>query len=341
VGGLGGVLQSPVGNWEAVWAVSRASGARILGYPAPVKDLRRFLNALPRQVRRQKLLIGLYRAGLVDPIQRLDFNAGGRAWVDLRDAESRASYIAQNFWPEFPPIVAAFLQGSGDLFDVGANFGLVTFGVVQLVQGRSVHFHLFEANPAIVQLLHRSAAEWPGEQFAVTHCCVTDHPGISHLTLPSASWGHAFIGGEGIPAPNLILDDYITGQRVQRIAFLKMDVNGSEPFALRGTARALAAGTVEAAFVEVARESLAPTGVSADDLLRLMQGFGFDAYFCALWDKPDPFGLTWVWVPVHGALLQFASASPLPPSYVQGDVLFLHRGTPLAATLRGVLPAPA
>ncbi len=315
----------------------------VMGYPAPMKDLRRFLNALPRQARRQKLLIGLYRMGLVDPVQRLDFNGGGRAWVDLRDAESRANYISQDFWPEFPPIVAAFLRGGGDLFDVGANFGLVSFGVVPLVQGRGVHFHLFEANPTIVQLLQKSAAEWPGEQFSVTHCCVTDHPGVSHLTLPSASWGHAFIGGDhGVSAPNLILDDYIISQGVRRIAFLKMDVNGSEPFALRGAARALAAGTIEAAFVEVARESLEAAGMSADDLLGLMQGFGFDAYFCALWDTPDPFALTWVQVPVHDTLLRFASAaSPLPPSYVQDDILFLHRGTPLATTLRSVLAAPS
>src|SRR5262249_20097291 len=129
-------------------------------------------------------------------------------------------------------------------------------------------------------------------------------------------------------------------QGVQRISFLKMDVNGSEPFALRGAARALAAGTIEAAFVEVADESLAPVGASAAGLLQLVQGFGFDAYFCSLWDKPDPFGLASVRVPVHGTTLQFAPAAPLPAAYVAGDVLFLHRSTPLAGTLRSLLAIP-
>jgi FkbM family methyltransferase len=303
-----------------------------------VTDLRRFLDALPRQLRRQKLLVALYRFGPVHPVQFLEFNDGaGRAWVDLRDAESRASYISQSFWPEFHPMVAAFLRRGGDFFDVGANFGLVTFGVVPLVQGLGVGFHMFEANPGIVPLLRRSSQVWPAERFAVNHCCVTDRPGTSKLTLPDESWGHAYIGSDGEPVPNLLLDDYIRERHVQRIAFMKMDVNGWEPFALRGAARALAAGTVEAAFIEVVPDALGPVGASADGLLVMMDDVGFDAYFCGMWDYPDPHGLRWTRVSVNGTSLRFAIASPLPPTYVQGDVMFVHRSTPLAATLRDAI----
>ncbi len=302
-------------------------------------DLRRLLDALPRRLRRQKLLMALYRAGLVQPVQCLDFNQGARAWVDLRDAESRACYISRSFWPEFHPMVAAFLQRGGDLFDVGANFGLVTFGVVPLVQGLGVGFHLFEANPHIVPLLERSAGLWPDERIRAIHCCVTDRPGTSRLTLPDSSWGHAFIGSDGEAAPNLVLDDYIAERRIERIAFMKVDVNGLEPLVMRGAARALAAGTVEAAFVEVAPDSLAVAGVSPAELVAMLRGFGFDAYFCALWERPDPHGSTWARVPVNGTVLRFAGAWPLPPTYVQGDVMFVHRTTPLAATLRNAVGA--
>jgi FkbM family methyltransferase len=301
--------------------------------------LRRFLNTVPRPLRRQKLLVALCRTGLVPPVQLLEFDDGARAWVDLRDAESRASYISQCFWPEFHPMVAAFLQRGGEFFDVGANFGLVTFGVVPRVRGRGVGFHLFEANARIVPLLRRSCQAWPGERFDVNHCCVTDGPGISHLTLPDNCWGHAYIGSAGEPAPNLVLDDYIAERRIQRVAFMKMDVNGWELHALRGTARALAAATVETAFIEVVPDSLTAFGASADELLGMMDDFGFDAFFCGMWDSPDPHGLTWTWVPVNGTSLRFARASPLPPTYVQGDVMFVHRGTPLAATLREAMGA--
>ena len=290
--------------------------------------LRRFLNALPRQLRRQKLLVALRHMGMIGAAQLLEFNGAGRAWIDLRDAESRASYLSQDFWPEIHPIVAAFLRGGGDLFDVGAHFGLVTFGVVAMVRRPGARFHLFEANAAIIPQLERSASLWPGASFAVNHCCVTDEPGTSRLVLDDACWGHAHIGSAGTEAPNLLLDDYIESAGVQRIAFLKMDVNGWEPQALRGASRSLAAGKIEAAFVEVTR-------ANAEEIVGIMRGLDFDAYFCALADRPEPQGLDWRWVPVHGTPVRFATAFPLPSAYGQGDVLFLHRSSPLAERVRG------
>jgi hypothetical protein len=69
----------------------------------------------------------------------------------------------------------------------------------------------------------------------------------------------------------------------------------------------------------------------------MMDDVGFDAYFCGMWDYPDPHGLRWTRVSVNGTSLRFAIASPLPPTYVQGDVMFVHRSTPLAATLRDAI----
>ena len=310
--------------------------------PGDTTPLRRFLNALPRPLRRQKLLLALSRFGLVDSVQYLGFNEGGRAWVDLRDAESRASYLSQSFWPEFHPIVAAFLGGGGALFDVGANFGLVTFGVVPLIAGRGVDFHLFEANPRIIPILERSAALWPGERIVVQHGCVTDRPGVSRLTLPSHAWGQAFIGESGEPIPNLVLDDYISERRIERIAFLKMDIEGWEPNALKGAERALAAGVVEAGFIEVSPELLRRAGSTAEALLGSLRGLGFDAYLCGLWEAPVPDGLAWTRVPVHGMPLLFASATPLPASFAAGragDVLILHRSTPLSVVVREAVAA--
>lgn len=230
-------------------------------------------------------------------------------------------------------MVAAFLRGGGDLFDVGANFGLVTFGTVPLVQGLGATFHLFEANPRIIPLLERSAREWPDERFSIRHCCVTDRPGTSHHLLPDASWGHGLISDHGVPVPNLLLDDYIAEQGVSRISFLKLDVEGWELHALRGAQKALASGKVEAGFIEVAPDALRRTGATAGDLLDLLDAAGFDSYFAGLWDSEDPHGLKWNRVPVNGTSLRFARARPLPTTFVQGDVLVLHRSTPLAATV--------
>jgi FkbM family methyltransferase len=299
-------------------------------------NLRRFLDHIPRVLRRQKLLSLLCRTRAISPLQALDFNGSARAWVDLRDAESRASYLSQSFWPEFPPMVAAFLRGGGDLFDVGANFGLVTFGTVPLVQGLGTRFHLFEANPRIIGALERSAAEWPHERFFIRHCCVTDQPGVSHHRVPDSNWGHGFIGDHGDRVPNLLLDDYIRERGIGRIAFLKLDVEGWELHALRGARRALAAGQVETGFVEVSPLALRRTGASAHELLSLLDSVGFDAYFAAMWEYDDPrlSGRSWARVSINGTELRFARAVPLPVTFDQGDVLIVHRSSVIARRVK-------
>lgn len=280
------------------------------------------------------MLVALCRTKLAQPTQLLEFNQGARAWVDLRDAESRATYLSQSFWPEFHPIVAAFLRDGGDFFDVGANFGLVTFGALPLVSGAGVGFHLFEANPRIVPLLARSARLWPDERVTINHCCVTDHRGVSRLSLPDSSWGHAFIAENGDAVPNLLLDEYILEKGVKRIAFMKMDVEGWELRALAGARQSLMAGKVHVGFIEVSPEALRRAGTDADALLSFLQQVGFDIYFCGMWDSPDPYGLRWFRRSVNGTSLRFALALPLPSSYVTGDVLVVHHSSPHSAMLR-------
>jgi len=299
--------------------------------------LRRFLNLLPRRLRRQKLLVALYRTKVIQPIQWLEFNRGGRAWVDLRDAESRATYLSQSFWPEFHPMVAAFLCDGGDFFDVGANFGLVTFGVLPLVCGKRVGFHMFEANPNIIPLLARTARLWPNERITVNHCCVSDRAGVSRLSLPDSCWGHAFIGEGGAAVPNLVLDEYISEKGIEHISFLKMDIEGWELHALQGAKSSLSSGKVRAGFIEVAPDALRRSGANAEELLGFLHEMGFDSYFCSMWETPDPHGLRWVRLSVNGTSLRFASATPLPSTYVSGDVLVVHRSNPLSRTIQQAL----
>jgi FkbM family methyltransferase len=292
--------------------------------------LRSFLDSMPSALRRQKLLQLLYASKIIDPVQLLEYDDGARAFVDLRDAESRAAYLSQYFWPHIAPVVRAFLRGGGEMFDVGANFGLFTFGAVS----KQVKFHLFEANPRIIPTLRKSISLYPEHQIAVNHCCVTDRPGVSRLTLPDGSWGHGHMGGRGEEIPNLILDDYIERNAVGRVSFLKVDVEGWEAHALRGLRKSVASGMVEVVFIEVIQEILERAGSSVEEVLELLRDF--DLYFCSWWEYPDPYGLGGARIEVGGTPLRFAPALPLPDDFKAADLLGLYKHTELARTVHGV-----
>jgi FkbM family methyltransferase len=291
-----------------------------------------FIQSLPKFLRRQKLLVALTKLGLASPVQRARFNDEAFAYLDLRDAESRATFLSQSFWPEFHPMVKAFLKEGDHIFDVGANFGLVSFGVASTV--KNISFHLFEANSEIIPLLKRSASLYPNNNFLINHCCVSDEVGVSKLTLPDSSWGHGYIGSEGFEVNNLLLDQYIDRHKIKRIAFMKMDIEGFEPKALKGAEQSLSAGIVKAAFIEVCLDTL---GTSGNELLAQLQAYGFDIYFCSMFDSPDPYNLIWRRVDVNGTSLRFAKAFPLPATYLSGDVMAVHRSTPLAGKIRATL----
>ena len=236
-------------------------------------------------------------------------------------------------------MVASFLRGGGDLFDVGANLGLVTFGVVPLVEGIGTQFHLFEANRRLIPLLKRSAREWPHEQFNIVHACVTDRPGVSHHLLPDSHWGHGLISDHGDPVGNVSLDEHVANQGIEKIGFMKIDVEGWELHVLRGAHRTLGRGLVQAGFVEIAPVALDRAGATATELLELLERSDFDIYFCSMWDHADSHGLSWRRVDVNGTSLRFARAQPLPASFVQGDVLILHRSSLLADRVRSAFGA--
>lgn len=293
-----------------------------------------FMASLPVSLRRQKLLEALCRFRVVSPVQPLQFNGRAKAWVDLRDATSRAAYLARSYWPEFPPLVAAFLRIGGDLFDAGANLGLVTFGVVPLVADLDTKCHLFEANARLIPLLELSAREWPDRDFSIQHCCVTDVPGVSFHTLPDSEWSHGLIAERGDEVRNLALDDYVADRRVERIGFLKLDVEGWELHALRGAQRTLESGLVQAGFIEINPGLLRRAGVTSTDVLDTLQRAGFDIYFAGLWDDTRPQQRGLARVSINGTALGFSRATPLPASFVQGDVLVIHRSHPVADDVR-------
>lgn len=297
--------------------------------------LQRRLRRFPRVLRRQSLIRALLAARRVDRLQLIEFDGGASAWVDLRDAESRAALLSGRFWPEVASLFTPFLSTGGVVLDGGAGLGLVSLSLAHATKGSEIAFHLFDANPRGIPCLERSALLWPG-RILVRHACLTDRPGTSRHVLRDDCWGRGWIAEEGDEVSNLCLDDYVVKQRIEKVAFLKLDVEGWEPFAIRGFSRALSSGVVAAGYVELSRPLLARVRWSAEDLLALLESLGFAAYFLRV-RPPSPVDESeWKVLEIGGSTLHVAMAIPLPARFDTGDVLIAHRTSAIGGRLAAV-----
>jgi FkbM family methyltransferase len=235
----------------------------------------------PPLLRRHRLIEGLLWAFPDSNIQILQFNGKAKAFIDLSDANARQYLIKETFEPEFFAIATPFLSNGGTFFDVGANFGLCSFGLMTQLQNKTVDYHLFEANKHLLDLLSRSASFYQNNSIHINNCCVSDVPGISKLNIVNGQLGQSFISASGLESvPNLTIDDYVQTNNIKTITLMKMDIEGHEPLALKGAVSSLRKGLIDAIYLEVSTINLARGSYSPADCFDLLLDCGFKLYYC-------------------------------------------------------------
>ncbi len=243
-------------------------------------NLEYFFDRIPKQLRRRRLAKFLLALAPESKIQRVKFNAGAELYADISDRFPLTFFLTQSFDPEYLSIASAFLKNGGTYFDVGANFGFCTFGLIPLLKNTPVSYHLFEASQAAYDCLLRSSELYPGTKLTMNHCAVTDHAGSSHLCLVEGHQSASYLTIDGnLSVRNLCLDDYIQTHRIQSIEFMKLDIEGSEPAALEGANKSMGSGVVKALYFEVSQETLSRYGKNIPDFLAQIRALGFKLFF--------------------------------------------------------------
>lgn len=179
----------------------------------------------------------------------------------------------------------------GDVcFDIGAAYGMYTFPLADLV-GPDGAVHSFEPQPRPRALL--AAAR---NAVGAAHVRLSDHgmgrsAGHLPLVLPSR-WGvrisgHAHLA-DGLSAsapavrraprrirvPVTTIDDVCVERGIERVHFIKADVEGFEPEVLHGAARVLERD-MPALLLEIEDRHLSRYGRTADELSGLLRERGY------------------------------------------------------------------
>lgn len=196
------------------------------------------------------------------------------------DQLSRALFVSGSYEPNTLCVLRQLLRPGDVCFDVGANAGLVTVAACRWV-GPTGHVYSFEPSEReFARLLDnldlnavsaatpvRAALSDRSGQVSL-RVADSSHGGLNTLGCRFAYDNVSVLGVEIVEA--LTLDEFAARQRIERIAAIKLDVEGAEGAVLLGGRRVLQEQR-PALVVEVFAQALAANNWTVDDLHRLLR----------------------------------------------------------------------
>lgn len=169
------------------------------------------------------------------------------------------------------------LVGPGDMvLDLGAHVG--TFSLSAAAARCSVL--ALEASPSNAGLLRASATANRFHSLRVVAAAAGDHGGSVEF-FAHGPWGHVVESGADGPrvtVPCVTVDDLLDELVVPRVAFVKMDIEGSEIAAIRGMRRLLEPADGPPLLYESNGHTLAFFGATPEDLVHELSRLGYTSY---------------------------------------------------------------
>ena len=214
-----------------------------------------------------------------DPLQLVRIRGESFGYADMSDGFLRLIVIDGDFEKDFFNLADTILGEGGVFLDVGANHGLLSFGLAGR-HGDKIQFHLFEPSPELVSSIQKSLALYPSMRCTVNPAAVSDRVGVVSFLIDHNQTGASHIADD---APNQVasvtLDDYLVRAGINRVELLKMDVEGYELVALRGAKRSLETQAIQAVYFEYFEKWLVRVS-PPHELLEFLQSFHYEVCFC-------------------------------------------------------------
>ena len=233
---------------------------------------------LPKFLKKHKIINFLIYSKLQKKIIKLKFNGNSHNFISLADPEPRNAFIHQVFELDFFKIAENFMPENGTFFDIGANVGFCTFGLVNKRPNAS--FHLFEANIQLINLLNSSKELHSKIEIFLNHCCIGNSPGTSFFKVSEDQSGQSHVSKtvENLQVPNCMLDKYCEEQKISTVDFAKIDIEGYELPALKGWRKSLSNHSIRTIHIEIIPENQSRYGFNTSAPLLYLESFGYELF---------------------------------------------------------------
>jgi FkbM family methyltransferase len=203
-------------------------------------------------------------------------------WFDADPVDLiQYSVLTTGEWePEETAALRRLLRPGDVVYDVGANVGYFTLLAAHLV-GASGHVYAFEPNEQVLPRLRHHLAINDLHNVTVVPVALADRDGhASFHAVGGANSGmsslRADVSGDHTTTVELArLDSVVSARRLRPPDVVKMDIEGAEYRALAGMEATCASAGALSLLVEVSDRFLRQAGGSEDELLALLERFGF------------------------------------------------------------------
>jgi FkbM family methyltransferase len=208
-----------------------------------------------------------------------------RIRLNARDQVISRSIFCSGEWePGELEFIRSYVKPGMIALDVGANIGVHTLTLAQCV-GPNGAVHAFEPTTVFDTLRYNIRQNGFESWVRLNHCAVGASEG--HLRLLACKPGYELFTSEGTPLvpevatgeyveyPMTALDVYARQQKLSRIDFLKIDVEGAEDLVVEGAKDLLSRGAVGCIMFELNAICMSRNGRSPAALLELLRSAGY------------------------------------------------------------------
>jgi FkbM family methyltransferase len=192
---------------------------------------------------------------------------------------------------EAQAIAPLITEADAIVFDVGAYHGEWTVALMRARRDRRLTIHAFDPSPTHCEMVTRAfeTEAQPGLHRLVMNCAAvsdragravlySDKPSSGLASLVQRDMAHAALTHTPVAeTTTLTLDEYARERGIQRIDFVKMDIEGHELAALRGAEALLQNGAIRALAFEFG-ECNVDSRTFMRDFWQLLMPLGFAMY---------------------------------------------------------------
>lgn len=179
-------------------------------------------------------------------------------------------------------------------FDVGANVGYYTLLFSTLSQNGSVHS--FEPIPLCCHLLNANVLLNNLNNIRVNNFAISNYRGDAKFSVSSKWETSSFIHTERNHLEKIIqvevrkIDDYVSDNNIERIDFVKIDVEGAEKFVLEGSLETLSKKELQPKMflMELYDLNFIHYHTSVDEIVKFLNSYGYNAFVISK-EHPIPF----------------------------------------------------